>query len=168
MRKHIFIFLFTIVTVALVAGSCTSRRIVQIKSPTTKFGNYLIAEIPDFKSKVPKIPTELKWQLANKLANELKAKNVFVGVSRAPINSSENILILDATITRVDPPEWYKQVIKAGEIGVNVRFIDKDKTTTIASANFSAIYRAGVISGGMILADRIIINEIVNYIKDNT
>ena len=163
MYKHIFI----LTAVVIILVSCGSRRTYQTQAPTQSFAQYAIIEIPDFKSEIPNSPPELQWQLPNQLAKKLKSNSIFTGVSRSPLDITNGVLIVDGTVTDIQPPEWYKQIVKSGKIVINVRFIDKAESTVIAESTFEGTSKWGLLGGGMVFADVRAIDEIVDYLKAN-
>ena len=163
MSKHITI----IVIISLFAVSCGSRRTYQTQAPTQSFASFAIVEIPDFKSDIPNTPTDLLWRLPNQLSKKLKSKNIFTGVSRSQLDFSNGVLIVDATVTEIQPPEWYKQVVKTGKIIITVRFIDKVESLVIAESSFEGTAKWGILGGGMVFADVRAIDEIVDYLSEN-
>lgn len=164
MYKHIFI----ITVFAILLISCGgSRRTFQTQAPTQSFASYAIVEIPDFKSDVPNSPPELQWQLPNHLAKKLKSDSLFTGVSRSPLDVTDGVLIIDGTVTDIQPPEWYKQIIKTGKIVIKVRFIDKAESLVIAESAFEGTSKWGLLGGTRVLADSRAVDELVSYIKSN-
>lgn len=160
-----YIFIFTALTIFLI--SCGSRRTYETQAPTQSFATYDIIEIPDFKSNIPNSPPELQWQLPNHLAKKLKSDSIFTGVSRSPLDFSNGVLIVDGTVTDIQPPEWYKQIVKTGKIVINVRFIDKAESLVIAESTFEGTSKWGLFGGGMVLADVRAIDELVEYLRIN-
>lgn len=155
----------TALLVILVFSSCGSRRTFETQSPTQNLASYVILEIPDFQSAVDGVPPDLLWNLPNQLEKEIKLDNTFAGVSRAPLDIREGVLILDGTITEVSPKEWYKQIVKSGKIVVKVRLIDKEESLVVAEAYFEGTAKWGLLGGGMVFADIRIVNEIADYLK---
>lgn len=147
--------------------SCGSRRTFETQSPTQNLASYTILEIPDFHSAVENVPPDLLWNLPNQLEKELRLDNTFAGVSRAPLDIKEGVLILDGTITEISPKEWYKQIVKSGKIVVKVRLIDKEESLVIAEAYFEGTAKWGLLGGGMVFADIRLVNEITDYLKQN-
>jgi len=156
-----------VLIISLITVSCGSRRTYQTQAPTQSFSSFAIVEIPDFKSDIPNTPADTLWRMPNSLAKKLKSKNVYDGVSRSQLDFSNGVLIVDATITEIQPPEWYKQVIKTGTIIITVRFIDKAESLVIAESSFEGKAKWGLLGGGMVFADVRAIDEIVDYLKDN-
>lgn len=163
MYKHIFL----ITGIAIILISCGSRRTFETQAPTQSFASYAIIEIPDFKSNIPNSPPELQWQLPNHLAKKLKSDSTFTGVSRSPLDITNSVLIVDGTVTDMQPPEWYKQIIKTGKIVIKVRFIDKAESLVIAESTFEGTSKWGLLGGAMVFADVRAIDEIVDYLKAN-
>ena len=155
-----YIFIFAVISIVLV--SCGSRRTYQTQAPTEKFANFELIEIPDFKSDIPNSPPEIQWQLPNNLSKKLKSKNLFSGVSRSPLDITESVLIIDGTVIDIQPPEWYKQIIKSGKISIKVRFIDKAESLVIAESTFE-----GSSKGMRVQAEKEVVDELVDYIKSN-
>lgn len=156
-----------IIIILIITVSCGSRRTYQTQAPTQSFASYAIVEIPDFKSDIPNTPADTLWRMPNQLAKKLKAKNIYDGVSRSRLDFSNRVLIVDATITDIQPPEWYKQVVKTGKVIITVRFIDKTESLVIAESSFEGTAKWGLLGGGMVFADVRAIDEIVDYMKDN-
>ena len=164
MYKNIFIFIA--ITILLI--SCGgSKRTFETQPPTQRLATYIILEIPNFKLEVPNSPAELQWQLPDQLAKKLKSDNIFTGVSRVPLDISNGVLVVDATVTDIQPPEWYKQIFKTCTIVIKVRFIDKADDIVIAESTFEGTSKWGFISGGMVFADVRAIDELFEYIKAN-
>lgn len=163
MYKNILIF----AVLAILLVSCGSRRTYQTQAPTEKFSTFELIEIPDFKSDIPNSPPELQWQLPNHLSKKLKSKNLFTGVSRSPLDISKGVLIVDGTVTDIQPPEWYKQIVKSVTIVIKVRFIDKAESLVIAESSFEGTSKLGLLGGMRVVADDKVIGEIVDYIKTN-
>ncbi|MGI9533746.1 MAG: hypothetical protein ACR2NW_02245 [Thermodesulfobacteriota bacterium] len=163
MYKHIV--LITAITIILI--SCGSRRTFETQAPTQSFASYAIIEIPDFKSDIPNSPPELQWQLPNQLAKKLKSDSTFTGVSRSPLDITNGVLIVDGTVTDMQPPEWYKQIVKTGKIVIKVRFIDKAESLVIAESTFEGTSKWGLLGGAMVFADVRAIDEIFDYLKAN-
>lgn len=155
----------TALLLILVFSSCGSRRTFETQSPTQNLASYAILEIPDFHSAVDGVPPDLLWNLPNQLEKEIKLDNTFAGVSRAPLDIREGVLILDGTITEVSPKEWYKQIVKSGKIVVKVRLIDKEESLVVAEAYFEGTAKWGLLGGGMVFADIRLVNEIADYLK---
>ena len=153
--------------ISLVVVSCGSRRTYQTQAPTQNFASFVIVEIPDFKSDIPNTPPDNLWRMPNSLAKKLKSKNIYDGVSRSQLDFSNGVLIVDATITEIQPPEWYKQVVKSGKVIITVRFIDKAESLVIAESKFEGTAKWGLLGGGMVFADVRAIDEIVDYLTEN-
>lgn len=158
-----------IATIILTLGiaSCGSRRTFETQSPTQNLSSYTILEIPDFNSTVDNLPPDLLWNLPNQLEKEIKLDNTFAGVSRAPLDIREGVLILEGTVTEVSPKEWYKQIVKSGKIVVKVRLIDKEESLVIAEAYFEGTAKWGLLGGAMVFADIRLVNEIADYLKQD-
>ena len=161
-KKIALIFVFSLILV-----SCGSRRTYQTQAPTQSFSSFALVEVPDFKSDVPNTPSDTLWRMPNSLAKKLKSKNIYDGVSRSQLDFSNGVLIVDATITEIQPPEWYKQVIKTGTVIITVRFIDKSESLVIAESKFEGKAKWGLLGGGMVFADVRAIDEIVDYLVEN-
>lgn len=147
--------------------SCGSRRTFETQAPTQNLAGYTILEIPDFHSNVEGISPDTLWTMPNQIAKELRNDNTFTGVSRAPLDISNGVLILDGTITEVKPKEWYKQAVSNIKVVVKVRLIDKAESLVIAEAYFEGTASWGVLGGGKVVADKRLIDEIVDYLKQN-
>ena len=163
MYKYLFIF----AAVLLLSTSCGSRRTFETQPPTESFASFAVVEIPDFKSDIPNSPPEMLWRMPNQLAKKLKSKNIFTGVSRSPLEFSEGVLIVDGTVTEIEPPEWYNQMVKSVKIAINVRFIDKSESLVIAESSFEGTAKWGLFGGMQVFADVRAIDELVDYIKNN-
>ena len=160
-------FLFILIGASLLIVSCGSRRTFETQRPTESFASYAIVEIPDFKSDIPNSPEDMQWRLPNQLAKKLKSKNIFTGVSRSPLDFSTGVLIVDGTVTKISPPEWYKQMIKSVTISINVRFIDKSESLVIAESSFEGTAKWGLLGGTQVFADVRAIDELVDYMQAN-
>ena len=163
MYKYLFIF----AAVLLLATSCGSRRTYETQPPTESFAAFAIVEIPDFKSDIPNSPPEMLWRMPNHLAKKLKSKKIFTGVSRSPLDFTEGVLIVDGTISEIQPPEWYNQMVKSVKIIIHVRFIDKSESLVIAESSFEGTAKWGLLGGTQVFADVRVIDELVDYIKLN-
>jgi len=71
--------------------------------------------------------------------------------------------MLQGTLTDFSPKNWYKQLIITGRIVVDVQFIDKSDRRVIAQAIFEGTARWGVLGGGMAFADNRLVDEIIEY-----
>jgi len=163
MKKFIPLILLMFPLVA----SCGSKRTFETQAPTQNLAGYTILEIPDFHSNVEGLSPDTLWTMPNQIAKELRNDNTFTGVSRAPLDISNGVLILDGTITEVKPREWYKQAVSNVRVVVKVRLIDKSESLVIAEAYFEGTASWGVLSGGKVVADMRLINEITDYLKQN-
>lgn len=157
----------SVIIILLFILSCGSRRTFETQAPTQNFASYVILEIPDFKSDVPNSPPDLQWTIPNQISKKLKDDYAFTGVSRAPLDLSTDVLIVDGTITEISPSEWYKQIVKSGKIVVKVRFIDKSESLVIAESSFEGTAKWGLLGGGRVFADIRVVDEIVDYLKQN-
>lgn len=166
MYKVSFKILLTIFTIVLIS-SCGSRRTFEKQAPTQSFASYTLLEIPDFKTDIPNAPPDLLWTIPNQLSKRLKTDNTFTGVSRAPLDFTNEVLILDGTVTEIQPREWYKQLVKSGKIVVNVKFVDKSESLVIAESTFEGTAKWGLLGGGMVFADIRVVDEILDYLKGN-
>lgn len=161
-------FSILMVMILVISVSCGSRRTFETQSPTQSLASYTLLEIPDFHSAVEKVPPDLLWNLPNQIEKELRADpTTFAGVSRAPLDVKEGVLILDGTVTKVSPKEWYKQIVKSGKVVVKVRLIDKEESLVIAEAYFEGTAKWGILGGGMVFADIRLVHEIVDYLKQD-
>ncbi len=168
-KKKAINYILILTTITIILVSCGSRRTFETLSPERKFANYEIVEIPDFKSDIPNSPPELQWQLANQFAKKLRQERTFSGVSRSPVEAnSAGVMLIEGTIISIQPPEWYKQVVKTTKIVIGVRFIDKQEEVVIAEARFEGSSKMGLISGGIILGSGgRAIDEIIAYLNSN-
>lgn len=165
MNKKISLFLFTLPILLFLITSCGSKRTFEIQPPIQRLAAYPLLEIPDFKSNVPQTPDQLTWKLPNEIENKLVDKELFVGISRSPVDISEDVLVLQGTITEIYPLEWYKQIVKSVTIEINVKFIEKNSGNIVAEANFEGKAKWGILGGTRVFADIRVVDEIVAYIE---
>ena len=142
-----------------------SKRTFETQSPTQDLSTYVVLEIPDFKSSVPHVPEQSLWQIPNDLAKKLEYNKTFVGVSRGAVDITDGVLILDGIITDIQPPEWYKQIVKDVTITTNVRLIDKAESLVIAEVYFEGTAKWGLLGGTSVFADIRLVDEIINYLE---
>lgn len=145
--------------------SCGAKRTFEKQPPIQSFAAYSILEIQDFSSIVPQTPEQLPWKLPNEIENKLVDNEVFVGISRSPVDISEDVLVLQGTITEIYPLEWYKQIVKSVTIAINVKFIEKSSGNLVAEADFEGKAKWGILGGTRVLADIRVVDEIVAYIE---
>ncbi len=166
---HKFFFhvaVFVILTTVLI--SCGSRRTFETQAPVHQFGRYEIVEIPDFGSDIPNSPPDLQLQIPNQLAKKLRKELTFTGVVRSPVAASSGVMIIDGTIIDIQPPEWYKQLVRTTSIVIKIRFTDKESGTLIAESSFEGTSKFGLISGSVLLgASGRATDEIISYLKSN-
>ncbi len=160
----LYLIIFTLCVSLL---GCGSRRTFETQAPTQNLASYILLEIPDFHTEQPNVPQDLLWTIPNQIAKEMKEENIFAGVSRAPLDISEGVLILDGTIVEVKPKEWYRQLVENAKIVVRVRLIDKQENIVIAEAFFEGTAKWGILGGARVFADMRLIDEIVDYLKQN-
>ncbi len=170
-KVHYPINTVTILLIAAVCfvllNACGSRRTYVTQASVEGFATFPLIEIPDFKSSDPLIPQDLLWRVPNEIAEKLKKQNVFVGVSRSPLEISEGVLLMEGTVVEVSPVEWYKQIVNNGIVKVNIRIIEKENNKLIAEADFEGTAKWGLFGGGRVFADMRLIDEIASYIKSN-
>jgi len=166
LKNQLNIFLILAVCFVLFC-SCGSRRTYVTHASVEGFATFPLIEIPDFKLSDPLIPQELLWRFPNEIADRLKEQEVFVGVSRSPLDISEGVLLMEGNVIEVSPVEWYKQIVSNGIVNVNIKFIEKGSNELIAEADFEGTAKWGLFGGGRAFADMRLIDEIVSYIKSN-
>ncbi len=147
--------------------SCGAKSTYQTKSPAGGFGQYVIVEIPDFKTSVNPVPPEVIWKIPNDVAEKLRKERLYTGVSRTPVDISDRVMIVDGTVVGLTPTEWYNKIAGTGRVIAIVRFIDKTQNNVIAEATFEGTAEGGVFGGGMYFAYEHLADEIVSYIKKN-
>lgn len=145
--------------------SCGAKRTFEKQSPIQRLAAYSILEISDFNTNVPETPEQLPWKLPNEIENKLFDRELFVGISRSPVDISEDVLVLQGTITEIYPLEWYKQIVKSVTIAINVKFIEKSSGNLVAEADFEGKAKWGILGGTRVLADIRVVDEIVAYIE---
>lgn len=165
MHKKTLLFLFSFSFLLLLITSCGSKRTFEKQPPTQKLASYPILEIPDFTSLVPQTPDQLFWNMPNEIEKQLKDRNFFVGVSRSPVDISEDVLLLQGTITEINPIEWYRQIVNNVTIIVNVKFVEKRSGNIIAEADFEGKAKWGIFGGSRMFADIRVVDEIVSYVE---
>lgn len=164
--KVIFNFtLFFVLIIAISLISCGSKRTFEKQSPTQRFASFSILEIPDFTSLVPRTPEQLSWSMPNEIEKQIKDKNLFLGVSRSPVDISDEVLVAEGTITEITPIEWYKQLVNNVTIVVNVKFVQKSTGNTVSEAEFEGKAKWGIFGGSRVFADIRVTDEIVAYIE---
>ncbi|MGQ0794355.1 MAG: hypothetical protein ACT4NX_09795 [Deltaproteobacteria bacterium] len=157
-----------ILLVALVAASsCASQRTFQTTAPTGGLGKYIIIEIGDFKTALGYVPPDTLWRLPNEISNKLTREKLFTGVSRSPVNLSQNVLVMQGTIVNFTPAKWYEQAVRTTTIALHVRFFDKAENKLVAEATFEASSKAGAISGGLPVVHLRLVDEVVRYMRVN-
>ncbi|GIW48510.1 MAG: hypothetical protein KatS3mg078_2387 [Deltaproteobacteria bacterium] len=164
--KKVYAILSTIM-VLVVLSSCGGQRTFQTNPPVGGFAEYLIIEIPDFKTSVSSIPPDATWRIPNEIAERLEREKIFIGVSRSPVSIRERVLVMEGNIVNVEPKEWYEQAIRTVRVTAHVRFVDKAENRVIAEATFEGVSKAGALSGGVPFAYYRLVDEIVEYIKHN-
>jgi hypothetical protein len=147
--------------------SCGARRTYQTKSPAGGFAQYVIVEVPDFKTSINPVPPEIIWKIPNVVADKLRKERLFTGVSRTPVDISDRVMIVDGTVVAITPTEWYKKIAGTGRVIATVRFIDKSENNVIAEASFEGTAEGGVFGGGMYFAYEHLADEIISYIRKN-
>lgn len=160
--------LLILVSLTILLGliySCGSRRTFEKQPPIQRLAAYQLLEIPDFNSQVPQTPDQLTWNLPNQIEKKLKENNLFVGVSRSPLDLSREVLVLQGTIIEISPIEWYKQILKSITLRVNIQFIEKTTGNIIADVEFEGEAKWGIFGGTRVLADIRVVDEIVAYIE---
>ncbi len=165
MNKKLSSILFTAFIILFLLSSCGSKRTFEKQPPIQRLAAYSILEIQDFSSTVPQTPEQLPWKLPNDIEDKLIDKELFVGISRSPVDISENVLVLQGTITEIYPLEWYKQIVKSVTIAINVKFVEKDTGNIVADADFEGKAKWGILGGTRVFADIRVVDEIVAYIE---
>lgn len=165
MNKKKLLFLFALPFLIFLLSSCGSKRTFEKQPPSQRLASFPILEIPDFTSLVPQTPAQLSWSMPNEIEKQLKEKNLFVGVSRSPVDISEDVLLLQGTITEINPIEWYKQLVNNVTIIVNVKFVEKSSGNIVAEADFEGKAKWGIFGGSRVFADIRVVDEIVAYIE---
>jgi hypothetical protein len=151
----------------LLAVSCSGQRTFQTNPPTAGFSRYVIVEIPDFKTPLDSIPSDVAWRIPNEIAERLKREGLFTGVSRSPVDINDRVLTLNGSIVNFTPRTWYEQLVRTVNVVANVRFVDKAENRVIAEATFEGTSKAGALSGGVPFAYIRLADEIVEYMKLN-
>ncbi len=147
--------------------SCGAQRTYQTAPPTEGLARFVIIEIPDFKTSLTYVPPDSLWSIPNEIADKLKRDQTFVGVSRSPLDVTEGVMVMEGTITKLEPKEWYEQAVRTVKVAADVRFLDKRDNRVIAEATFEGTSKAGAVSGGVPFAYSRLADEIVRYINAN-
>jgi hypothetical protein len=166
-KKMDFLSLFFLTVLVLLSYSCGAQRTFQTTPPTEGLARYVVIEIPDFKSSLNYLPPDTFWVIPNEIAEKLGREQIFAGVSRAPVDISEGVVILEGTVVELTPKDWYEQAVRTVKVVADVRFVDKAEKRVVAEAKFEGISKAGAVSGGVPFAYSRLVDEILRYIKLN-
>ena len=156
-----------VAVISLFTVSCGAQRTFQSNPPTGGFAKYVIVEVQDFKTSLDYVPADAVWTISNQIAEQLKEKDLFAGVSRSPVDLTDRVLIISGSIVDFEPQEWYKQAFKTIRVAADVRFIDKASNRIVAEATFEGSAKGGAVSGGIFYAYKRMADEIVEYMQLN-
>ncbi|NIP29473.1 MAG: hypothetical protein GTO02_03760 [Candidatus Dadabacteria bacterium] len=166
MNKNKYFLFGALLFLSITIISCGSRRTYEVIPPNKNIAFYTFLEIPDFKASIKTAPTDILWSLPNQIKKKLDKEKIFVGISRAPLDVSESVLIFEGDIVDLTPIEWYKQIVKSAKVSVNVKLIDKATGEVIGNPIFEGTAKWGILGGTRILADLRLVEEIVEYLKE--
>lgn len=166
MNKNNYLLAFSLIFLVSAILACGSRRTYEVQPPNKNIASYNLLEIPDFTTTVETTPTDMLWTLPNQISKKLTGEKVFIGISRAPLEISDSVLVLQGNIVELTPIEWYKQLVKSAKVTVNVKLVDKSNGEVIANPVFEGTAKWGILGGTRVLADVRLVEEIVEYIKE--
>ena len=143
------------------------------KAPDGPLRNYKTLQIPDLAGN-DQIPQEVRTEISNKVAEELRKQKLFSEIDRGSSSGTESVIVMNGRVIQYNPgnrgmryltgPLWG---VGKGSIIVNVKFVDKGSGKELADSNFEGEIKGGFFGGGIDETHDKIAEEIVQFIRSN-